>query len=106
MINGISVQPRYDRVAALFFHTADDHLKVSDRFGLEDVANQLIHDDPVDFFAFNSAWTHIVQSVRRKLFRIDFTVNEPTCSGQADAPEPACDSMCGDDLGNVQPGQR
>ena len=51
----------YDSVAALIFHPSDDPLKGSDRLGLEDAVNQLIHDDAIDFFAFGGVRAHILQ---------------------------------------------
>jgi len=95
-----------DRVATLVLHPSDDPLKTSDRLGLEDAVNELIHDDAVDFFALGAVGTHVLHSARLELFRIDLALDEISSSGQAEAPEPARDRLGGDDLGDVEPGQR
>ncbi len=52
MISGISVQPSTTASQPSIFHPSDDPLKGSDRLGLEDAVDQLIHDDAIDFVAF------------------------------------------------------
>jgi hypothetical protein len=96
----------YDSVAALVFHPSDDLLKVHDRLGLEDVTNQLIHDDAVEFFAFGAIRAHTLQSVRCESFWINLALDKPASSGQAEAPEAALGSLRGNYLGDVQPKQR
>src|SRR3982074_2790264 len=67
----------HNSVAALVLHSPYDLLMKRDCIGFEDPANQLIHDDTVDFVAFGDARTKVLEPAGFKLFRIDVTVDEP-----------------------------
>ena len=71
--------------------------------GFKDTANQLVHDNAVDFFAFDRVRAHPFQSVRGELFRLDFTLHEPASADQPEASETALDRLIDDNFGDMQP---
>jgi hypothetical protein len=58
----------HDGVAALVLHPSDHALEVGDGVEFEHAADQLIHDDAVDLFAFGGVRAYMLQSARGELF--------------------------------------
>ena len=57
-----------------------DSLEVSDRLRLERAVDQLFHDDAIEFVALAEIGTQELQSARRQPLRVDFAVDELSCS--------------------------
>ena len=87
-------------------HFVDDSLKESDSAWQKDSGDQLPHDDTVNFLPFRFAWTHDLETLGGKEFRVNGTFYEPSCTRKADALEPEGNSLVGHDCSHVQPGAR
>jgi hypothetical protein len=66
----------HDGVAARLFHTRDDALMVSDRFGFEDAVNQFVQDDAIDFFALVGVRAHEFQTARGEFFGTSLSTSQ------------------------------
>ena len=77
---------------------------VSDRLRLDDPIHQLIHDDPMDFFAFGGVRTHESEPVSCEFFGVDITLDKRARSDETETPEPALGRPRRHDLSDVHPG--
>jgi hypothetical protein len=96
----------YDCIAPVIFQLLEDLLKVGYRLGFEHPIYQLVHDDAIDLFPRHGARADGHEALCGQLFRINFTVHQPTGTGNADTTEAATGSLRGDHFRYVQPWQR
>jgi len=84
----------------------DDSLKEGDSAWQKDPGDQLAHDNTMKFPPLGFAGTYDLESPGGKQFRVNGTFYEPSCAREANASEPAGDSLVGYDCSDVQPGAR
>ena len=72
--------PHHHGVAPGQLQPVGDSLEVGDRLRLERAVDQLFHDDAIEFVALAEIGTQELQSARRQPLRVDFAVDELSCS--------------------------
>jgi hypothetical protein len=81
-------------------------LKGKQRVGRDAPVHELLPDESIDLVALVRLRPHVIDPARCELTGIDVALDEESCAGQAEAPEPACPRLLSDDLCDVEPRPR